>query len=321
LSLNTSFTGQDLLRIRLQASNTPSLEKATGTNMARLGFDSDTENQLILNQFFYRFPIGSSATVTAIASGTLFDVADTINPLLGNDSQGSISAFGVRSPIYREETGGSGIGLSYNFNSAINLALVYLASEASEPTSGSGLLGGSFSALAQLTIKPTKSLKLGLTYARSYNAIGISTSSAISNDPFNGASKSIIGNSYSLAASWLIDPTVSIGGWVGYLQATAQDLVSNPTAEIFYYAINLVFPDLGKEGNLLGFVFGQPPKVVSNGYGVVDRDTSLHFEAFYRFQLNDNIAITPGLIMITNPDHNSDNDTIYIGTIRTTFQF
>ncbi len=108
---------------------------------------------------------------------------------------------------------------------------------------------------------------------------------------------------------------------MGYVQATAQDLVNRPTAEIFYYAVNLAFPDLGQEGNLLGFVFGQPPKVVSNNYGVVDRDTSLHFEAFYRFQLNKNISITPGLIMITNPDHNSDNDTIYVGTIRTTFQF
>ncbi len=211
LSLNTSFTGQDLLRIRLQASNTPSFGKATGTNMARLGFDSDTENKLILNHFLYRFPIGSSA-VTAIASGTLFDVADTINPFLGSDSQGSISAFGVRSPIYREEIGGSGVGFSYNFSSAVNLALVYLTSDASKPTSGSGLFGGPFSALAQLTIKPTNSFRIGLAYARSFNSIDIGTSSAIANDPFNGASKSVVGNSYSLAASWQVDPAVSIGG-------------------------------------------------------------------------------------------------------------
>ncbi|WP_404790691.1 iron uptake porin [Altericista sp. CCNU0014] len=321
LILNTSFTGQDLLRIRLQAGNIPNFREATGTNMARLSFDGDTGNQFILNQLYYQFPIGSAAKVTVIAQGTLFDVADTINPLLGSDGRGSISAFGVRSPIYREETGGTGIGISYNVNSAINLTLVYLVSEAGKPTAGSGLLNGPFSALAQLTFKPTKSLSFGLTYARSLNAIDIGTSSAITNDPFNGASNSIIGNSYSLKASWLVNPTFSLGGWVGYLQASAQDLPNDPTAEIFYYAVNFGFPDLGKKGNLLGFVFGQPPKAIGNEFGIVDRNTSLHFEAFYRFQVNDNISITPGAIAITNPEHNSNNDTIFVGTIRTTFQF
>ncbi|MBW4457995.1 MAG: iron uptake porin [Nostoc indistinguendum CM1-VF10] len=289
----------------------------------------------------------------------MFDVVDTINPLLGSDGRGSISAFGIRSPIYREETGGTGIGISYNFNSAINLAMVYLASEAYNPTARSGLFDGSYSALAQLTFQPTKALSLGLTYARSLNSIDISTSSTITNDPFNGVSNNIVGNSYSLAASWLINPALRLGGWVGYLQASAQDIPNDPSAEIFYYAVNFGFSDLGKEGNLLGFVFGQPPKVISNEFGaeifyyavnfgfsdlgkegnllgfvfgqppkvisnefgVVDRNTSLHFEALYRFQVNDNVSITPGMIAIINPDHNSNNDTIFVGTIRTTFQF
>ncbi len=213
LIFNTSFRGQDLLRIRFQAGNISNFREATGTNMARLSFDSDTGNQLILNQLYYQFPIGSATKVTAIAQGTLFDVVDTINPLLGSDGRGSISAFGIRSPIYREETGGTGIGISYNFNSAINLAMVYLASKAYSPTAA-GLFDGSYSALAQLTFQPTKSLSFGLTYARSLNAIDISTSSTITNDPFNGASNNIIGNSYSLAASWLINPALRLGGWV-----------------------------------------------------------------------------------------------------------
>ena len=67
-------------------------------------------------------------------------------------------------------------------------------------------------------------------------------------------------------------------------------------------------------------------KVIKNRYQIdnqdyTDKDTSLHLEAFYRFRVNDNISITPGLILITNPEHNNDNDTISIGTIRTTFNF
>ncbi|RCJ27478.1 hypothetical protein A6S26_13785 [Nostoc sp. ATCC 43529] len=62
LIFNTSFTGQDLLRIRFQAGNIPNFREATGTNMARLSFDSDTGNQLILNQLYYQFSIGSGAS-------------------------------------------------------------------------------------------------------------------------------------------------------------------------------------------------------------------------------------------------------------------
>lgn len=52
-----------------------------------------------------------------------------------------------------------------------------------------------------------------------------------------------------------------------------------------------------------------------------DEDTSYAIEAFYRYQLNDNINITPGLLVITNPEHNEDNSTDYIGLIRTVFAF
>jgi carbohydrate-selective porin OprB len=56
--------------------------------------------------------------------------------------------------------------------------------------------------------------------------------------------------------------------------------------------------------------------------GVVeDQDTSLHIEGFYEYKLNDRVAITPGVIWLTAPGHNSNNDGAVIGTIRTTFTF
>lgn len=93
----------------------------------------------------------------------------------------------------------------------------------------------------------------------------------------------------------------------------------------------LGFPDLGKKGNLGGIIFGQPPKVTSNDFGPAtltsttarrqDSDSSFHLEALYRHQINNNISITPGLIVIFNPENNSNNNTIYTGVIRTTFRF
>lgn len=58
-----------------------------------------------------------------------------------------------------------------------------------------------------------------------------------------------------------------------------------------------------------------------DNFGVEDEATSLHFEFLYRYTVNDRISITPGFFFVTNPGHIKDNDTLYVGTIRTTFRF
>jgi hypothetical protein len=40
---------------------------------------------------------------------------------------------------------------------------------------------------------------------------------------------------------------------------------------------------------------------------------SYHIEAFYRFQVNDNISITPGVWILVNPENDSRNDTQWFG--------
>ncbi|PHM08572.1 carbohydrate porin, partial [Nostoc sp. 'Peltigera malacea cyanobiont' DB3992] len=37
--------------------------------------------------------------------------------------------------------------------------------------------------------------------------------------------------------------------------------------------------------------------------------------------VSDNISVTPGVIWLTSPGQNSDNDDAIIGTLRTTFTF
>ncbi|MDE5112315.1 MAG: carbohydrate porin, partial [Trichodesmium sp. St7_bin2_1] len=40
-----------------------------------------------------------------------------------------------------------------------------------------------------------------------------------------------------------------------------------------------------------------------------------------RYAINDFIAITPGLFVITNPNHDEDNETLWVGSLRTQFRF
>merc|ERR1712117_633876 len=88
-------------------------------------------------------------------------------------------------------------------------------------------------------------------------------------------------------------------------------------------ALTLAFPDLLKEGSLGGIIVGVPPIITDGGDddSLKDDDTSIHVEVLYRFQRNDNIAITPGVFLITNPNHIEDNETLWVGTIRTQFKF
>lgn len=140
-------------------------------------------------------------------------------------------------------------------------------------------------------------------------------------------------NAFGLETSYRVTPRFNLSGWVGYTEAIAEDgstatVTRGDRATIWNWSVGLAFPDLGKEGNLGGIVFGQPPKVTDNDYGPTttgarreDRNTSFHLEGFYRYQISNNISITPGLLVIFNPEHNDSNDTVYVGVIRTTFRF
>jgi hypothetical protein len=126
-----------------------------------------------------------------------------------------------------------------------------------------------------------------------------------------------------LQAFYQVSPELVIGGFVSKIDAR---LIGRGDAQIWTYALELNFPDLGKEGNLGGLVVGVEPTLTDlRAVGVspddFKRDTSLHIEAFYRYQMTDNISITPGFMWITAPNQDADNKDIFVGLVRTTFSF
>jgi hypothetical protein len=292
----------------------------------------------------YRFPLlGELAEVKVdFANSEFNDNVYTFNPLLESSSRGSITRFGRFNPIYRAGTAGSnvgGSGLTVNINpkGKLGLSLGYLASNANNPNNGFGLFNGDYVALAQLAFRPTDNINLGLTYAHTFdnairdtttpnNAIGVSggTGSVYANNPFNGAATS--SNQYAAEASIKLGSKLTISGWGGYTVATAEEgpgaVTRGDTAEIWNWAGTLAFQDFIKGGSVLGIIFGQPPRAGRNDLpGRSDKDNSYHLEGLYRFPLTDNIEVTPGVAVIFNPEHNNDNDTEYVGTLRTTFRF
>ncbi|CDN16661.1 Zinc-regulated outer membrane porin [Richelia intracellularis] len=338
IELVTSFTGKDTLFTRLESNNI--LGPDIGTPEGSLSFaGEDGNNNIALDALYYQFPLGEKTQVIAIANaGAADDFADTVNIFDGDAGAGSLSNFGTRNPIYYHMDG-AGLGITHQFGDKIELSLGYLANSSNDPSDGNSLFNGGYGALAQVAFKPSERFTLGLTYINAYNQeLGTGSNRAnprtflgefvqnATNNP-NGVSVPVSSNSHGVQASYKVSDKFVLGGWVGYTNArnlsSRGGLIDRGDVDIWNWAVTLGFPDLGKEGNLAGIIVGMEPKVTDSSVNQIaeDDDTSLHIEAFYQYQLTDNIAITPGVIWLTAPDHNSNNDDVVIGVLRTTFSF
>lgn len=332
LNLYSSFTGTDQLQVRLNAGNIIQNNTVTGTNQTRLGFDGDTGNSISIDKANYAFNLGPARVKIDATGAELNENVNVFNPDFTSSGSGALSRYGRFSPIYRQGAGGAGLTASFNPSGPLTVSAAYLAPRGNDPTDRNGIFDGSSTIFGQLAFKPNKAFNLGLSYAYTYqnSASGINlfggTGSDLVNRPF-AAGAATSSNNYGLEASFQPSSKLTIGGWAGYSVATSESGASKgKNADVFYWAATLGLKDFGKEGNVLGLIFGQPPKVTGSEYRVAgveqkDKDESYHLEALYKVKVSDNILVTPGLLVIFNPENNDRNDTIYVGTLRTTFSF
>ena len=64
---------------------------------------------------------------------------------------------------------------------------------------------------------------------------------------------------------------------------------------------------------------GNPPKAYNVEGGREDNETSWFFEAFYKYQFNEYVSLTPAVFVITNPEDNRDS--LWVGVLRLSFTF
>ncbi|MEH2412357.1 iron uptake porin [Nostoc sp.] len=336
LNLYSSFTGKDQLQIRLNAGNIVSNTGVSGTNMTRLAYDgvTGTGNSVVIDKINYAFNFSDAVRVKIDATGAeLYENVNNFNPDFASSGRGALSRYGRFSPIYRQGQGGSGITVTFNPKGAISLSGAYIARTANDPSLNNGLLDGDNAIFGQLSFQPSKALNIGLTYARTYQTNGANnnllqnTGSGFVNNPFGNNSRTE-SNNYGVEATFQLGSKLAISGWGGYTTADAiTGANAGADADIWYWAGSLALKDFGGEGNVLGLIFGQPPRVTGGSIKTVaanvnlDDNTSYHLEGLYKFKLSDNIQVTPGLLVIFNPEHNDNNDTEYVGTLRTTFTF
>ncbi|MEH1855900.1 MAG: iron uptake porin [Nostoc sp.] len=343
LDLQTSFTGRDVLHTRLAAGNAQAFTLANGnagaegTQTFQVG-NGNGNNSVSIDRLTYEVPIGPANVYIAASGGEHSQYAAVNNPYFFDNTDGgngALSTFASESPIYRIG-GGAGIALNVPLgkgggilgNSSITAG--YLASNANDPGLNSGLTNGSYAALGQLNFSVGDRVALAATYVHGYNAGGGSlfNSTTVNGNgigPVVGTNQANTlidagsSNSYGVEAAFRPSNKLSVSGFVSYHQVTGVG--QNDDFNAWSYGLGVALPDFGKKGNVLGIFAGAEPYSFNRpGFGG-NNDIPYHFEGFYKYRVSDNISITPGVIWLTSPGQNSNNDDAIIGTLRTTFSF
>jgi hypothetical protein len=352
LGLETSFTGRDILTTRLAAgnatgfdlrdtANTPiSGSKNAVTNpgsngMGRQTFEvgSTNNNSVKIDKLTYEAPIGPARVYLAASGGQHSDYAAVNNPYFFDKTdggKGALSTFASESPIYRIG-GGSGIALNVPFGKAgdsflkpSSLTLGYLASNANDPSPSNGLFDGNYAALGQLNFNVGNRLALAATYVHGYQKAnsslfdsGLGGSAVVGTSQANtptvvGSSSS---NSYGISAAIKPSQKLSLSGFVSYHDVIPEG--PGVSREAWSYGAGLALPDFGKKGNVLGIFGGAQPYSLNTGVS----QTPYQVEGFYKYQVSENVSVTPGVIWLTSAGQAANSNDAFIGTLRTTFSF
>jgi len=352
LDLQTSFTGRDVLHTRLAAGNATAFSQVDkaglpintgeGTQTFQVAGSNGRNNSISIDRLTYEVPIGPAQVYLAASGGRHSHYAAVNNPYFFDNTDGgngALSTFASESPIYRI---GSGAGIALNLplgkgggilgNSSITAG--YLASQANNPGLNQGLVNGDYAALGQLNFSVGDRIALAATYVHGYTGAGggvgrtlfnsdsatngglleVGTNQANALTTTNGSSS----NSYGVEAAFRPSDKLSISGFASYHQVIGFG--ANDDYNAWSYGLGVALPDLGKKGNVLGLFAGAEPYSF-NRPGFVGNNVPYHFEGFYKYRVSDNISITPGVIWLTSPGQNSNNDSAIIGTLRTTFTF
>lgn len=330
LGLVSSLTGRDRLRLELGSGNFRSRglsnPEAFNTDMALLSYQSDTDNEVRLDKLEYRFAaLGDRVVFTIRPVGFSLSSVLTANSPYFDAGRGSLSRFAEASPLFKIGSLDAGVGFDWLVSDAVRFQVAYGTRNGNNPQLGRGITNADHSALGvQLLLKPAPTVLTGITYVNAYAENGrldtFSGSFRADTASFLDAPAQI--NAIGGTLQWRMSSNLTLGTWGGWMFTDAIDSDVSATTTTYLFSLGYSDP-FGQKGDLLAFLFGQPPKLVSGTdlrFGK-DPDTSLHFELFYRFSVTDHIFITPGVFLITNPEHDRHNENVFVGAIRTTFRF
>ncbi|RCJ34082.1 S-layer protein [Nostoc minutum NIES-26] len=304
-----------------------------------MGYEFPTDN-FIISDLNYHWLVTDNLAVMVGTENVSMPSAFRGPNRVESAATGPLSYFAQRNPILNMGYGHGGIAIDWQFAKRASLQAIYTSYKPGNPGQRSGLFDGNTTTGVQLLLTPTDTVDVSLYYVNNYSSdgclltfVGDECLTAVNSS--TGKSAPLQTNAVGATVNWQISPNLTLGAWGGYTKSYIPGQSGN--VETTNYMVFLNFPDLFAKGNLGGIYIGQPPKITSSTLNVGNNvpdfintglgraggqpGTTTQIEAFYRFQLTDNISITPAVIHILEPGHTPDNDPVTIGILRSTFTF
>jgi porin len=320
--LNTSFTGKDLLKLRLLAGSPGIGDNAAGYLEPNLGsvldFAIPGRQEVSLARAYYTFSPDRDLSITVGSQMVAPDFIDKNRYANVSFRDFSTSAL-VNNFILLPRPFGAGAAIDWRPNKGpFSLRGVYIASSGAAslpenqqflgggrtqdvrlfPTAGGGAKGGLFgdpyTGIVELEYAPSKVLSLRLQY---------------SGGELLGSNFKVFGVNADLA----LTRQIGLFGRYGtgsYPDTTFGDIKPQ------YWSAGIAFQDLFLKQDVAGIGIAQP--FILNTIGDA---TQTNFEAFYNIPVSQKIRITPIVQVISNAGNQRTNGTIVTGTLRAVFSF
>ncbi len=320
--LNTSFTGKDLLKLRLLAGSPGIGDNAAGYLEPNLGsaldFAIPGRKEVSLARAYYTFAPARDLSITLGSQMVASDFIDKNRYANASFRDFSTAAL-VGNFILLPRPFGAGAAIDWRPNKGpFSLRGVYIASSGAAglpenqqffgggrtqdirlfPVSGGGATGGLFgdpyTGIVEAEYTPTKAFSLRLQYS----------GGELLNSNFK-----VFGVNADLAL------TRQVGLFARYGTGSYPDTILGDIKPQ-YWSAGMAFQDLLQKGDLAGIGVAQP-FILST----VGNATQINFEAFYNIPVSPKIRVTPLIQVISNAGNQRSNGAIVTGTVRAVFLF
>ncbi|PSR18421.1 S-layer protein [filamentous cyanobacterium CCP3] len=292
LNFDSSFTGNDRLRIRLQGGDGNAINGLGG--LANAG---GANYNVTIDDFYYSFPVGSRLTVTAAARGLSGDdwVTSTIVPF---DGPSVADAGGPQFYDFGGSTSnGAGVGVSFALTDNIVLDAGYTASNPGGATNpGVGIFAANNqSYIAQLSFLSDGFLDAGFAY--------------LHNDQSTNFQGGLPGATDTFAGLLNLD-------FGGFFVAGHGAYSTFNGGNDFSWTAGVGFNNFLAEGAQLGVYGGQLPQYAGT------TNNPFIVEGYYEIPFNQFLTITPAVIYgDINTGLAGNDDTGLWAALRATFRF
>ena len=306
-NLNTSFTGDDNLYVRLKTGNASSWtkDKDHGTYLSS---SKGNSNVIKVDKIWYQFPVGESNTVF-------------VGPLIENYYMHGTTP-SIYKPVLKAFTLG-GNAAAYGASTDTGAGWVYradngLAISSNIGTKSNTTVKGTNTGLLTDESKTSWANQIGITKDQwsvsamvnlKYNDWGDSYFSTATGDDRNENS-----TNYGLRAWWrpLDSGTATPQISVGYDYSVLDGYDTNDTTDAFF--VGLTWLDIFNADDRIGIALGQPQMRENTGA------EPFMYELYYGFKVNDSVTVTPAIFGATNANGTDGED--YTGAvIETQFKF